>query len=114
MNAIAAIRLFADKKQPSERQLAARHANALRIADKIEHMIAQGYRVHDHVGDVVEKVDKRPGGDIIFVMREGGNIIQFMKDPTFDNGAMDSISDFNASFAGWTFIDPRDIKPLKV
>jgi hypothetical protein len=38
----------------------------------------------------------------------------FMNAKDYDNGAMDSIPEFNASFAGWTFFHPKDIKALKI
>lgn len=105
---------FRDKRPPSDVQFAARRTNALRIADKIRSKLDQGCRVFDDLGDEVLDVSYRDNGDIVYRHREGGQIIQFLNDKTWDNGAMDSVADYTASFEGWSFVHPRDIRPLKV
>lgn len=102
------------KKYPSKAQFAARHANAVRIADKVSALIAAGYRVFDELGDQVLSAVKREDGDVVFTHKEGGNVAMFIADPSLDNGAMDSIGQFNRFFDGWSFIHPKDIKALRV
>lgn len=112
MNA-AAMRLDVAKKVPSDRQFDARRANALRVAGKISGLLDSGHRIYDEEGDALVKVDVRKCGDVVFEFREGGNVVYFLNDKTFDNGAMDSIADFNVQFSGWTYIHPTDVRPLE-
>lgn len=103
-----------ERKTPSEKQLGARQANAARIACRIADLIASGHRVFDETGDQVLRTVVGKGGDVLFEFRDGGNTVMFMNDSAFDNGALASIPEFNASFAGWTFLHPRNIRPLKI
>jgi hypothetical protein len=102
------------KKLPSTAQFAVRHTNAVRIADKVSALIAAGYRVFDELGDQVLSAGKRDDGDVVFTHKESGNVAMFINDPSLDNGAMDSVSQFNGFFDGWSFIHPKDVKPLRV
>jgi hypothetical protein len=102
------------KKVPSDRQLQVRQANAVRVADKISGLIATGHQVFDEAGDQILEVIVGKGGDVLFRFRDGGNTVMFMNAKDYDNGAMDSVKAFNASFAGWTFLHPKDIRPLKI
>lgn len=102
------------KKFPSKAQFAARHANAVRIADKVAALIADGYRVFDELGDQVLGAGKRDDGDVVFTQKESGNVAMFIADPSLDNGAMDSIREFNRFFDGWSFFHPKDVKALRV
>jgi len=104
----------AEKRVPTARQFSVRQANAERIANRIGKLIGTGHRIYDDEGDEVTEVMRRPNGDIIYVFREGGNVIMFLADSTWDNGAMDSVADYNASFAGWSFVHPKHIRPLKI
>lgn len=103
-----------EKKTPSDKQLEARQANAARIAAKIADLIVSGHRVYDASGDQVLKTVVGKAGDVIFEFRDGGNTVMFMNDKGYNDGAMHSIAEFNASFAGWTFLHPKNIKPLKI
>lgn len=103
-----------EKKTPSDKQLEARQANAARIAARISDLLASGHMVFDASGDQVLKTVVGKGGDVIFEFRDGGNTIMFMNDKGYNDGALDSIAEFNASFAGWTFLHPKNIKPLKI
>lgn len=103
-----------EKKTPSDRQLAARQSNAARIAARISDLLVSGHRVYDEAGDQVLKTVIDDGGDVLFEFRDGGNTIMFMNDKEYDNGALESIPEFNASFAGWTFLHPKNIKPLQI
>jgi hypothetical protein len=105
---------FATKRVPSERQHAARLANAMRIAAKVSAFLETGHRVFNEDGDELTKVSTRENGDLIYAFRDGGNVIMFLNDRNMDNGAMERIGDYNASFSGWTFFHPKDVKPLKV
>lgn len=103
-----------EKKTPSDKQLEARQSNAARVAARISDLLASGHRVYDETGDQVIKTVVGKGGDVLFEFRDGGNTVMFMNDKGYDNGALDSIPEFNASFAGWTFLHPKNIRPLKI
>jgi hypothetical protein len=102
------------KKSPSATQFATRHANAVRIADKVSGLLSAGYRVFDELGDQVLNAGKRDNGDVVFALKDGGNLLMFVNDPTLDNGALDGVREFNKSFDGWSFLHPKDIKALRV
>lgn len=101
------------KKMPSERQFSARYANAVRIAEKLAALLASGHHVFDKAGDRVDSVTEYDRY-IAIAFRDSGSVIYFIKDKRMDNGAMDSISAFNALFEGWTYLDPSNIKPLSI
>lgn len=102
------------KKIPSKSQFEARHANAVRIAEKVSGLISAGYRVFDEFGDAVLGAEQRKDGDVVFSLKDSGNVLMFVNDPSFDNGAMDSIPTFNGFFAGWSYLHPNDVKTLRV
>ncbi|NTF16912.1 hypothetical protein G6L37_00535 [Agrobacterium rubi] len=102
------------RKIPSDAQLSSRRENAARIANKIADLISSGHKVYDDKGDQVLQTVVGKGGDVIFTFVEGGNTVMFMNDKNYDDGAMTPIPEFNASFSGWTYLHPRDIKPLEI
>lgn len=102
------------KRVPTWREFSARHENAKRIATAVAAKLAEGCRVFDEDGDELQEVQFRGNGDLVYSFREGGNIVLFLANREFDNGAMDTIAEHRAKFAGWTFIHPRDIRPLKI
>jgi hypothetical protein len=100
------------KEIPSETLMAARLANATKIADRISGLIEAGHRVFDEDGDEVVRVDRRPNGDLIYRFKERGSVMMFMNDRTWDGGALDEAAAYTDSFAGWTYIHPSHIQRL--
>lgn len=86
---------------------AARFANALKAAEYINKMLDAGYVIH---GDEGAKVyDCRINSHEIVMKTDDGNVILYLNDKEFDNGALTKIGDFNSQFDSWTMIAPHDV-----
>jgi hypothetical protein len=97
----------------------ARWNNAVKIAEKINGYLAQGFIIFDEENEMVEfPFEIREDSEIadcngIFrKIGEGCVLMHFLKDMEADNGYYDKIADYNAPFKKWKIIDPRFTKSL--
>jgi hypothetical protein len=95
--------------------LAARAANARRVGEKIKALIEQGFIVYDDDGSVVKKVHL-DDGDLAFGygFSDTTRFMYFINDPELDNGAFDTIPEFNAQFIDWRAVNPADIRRIEL
>jgi len=83
--------------------------NAVRIANKINHLLEQGYIVYDSEGDRVRHSFQVSEEEILLPLSDNFKILYFLRDTELDNGAHTKISDYNDMFKNWMFVHPSNI-----
>lgn len=92
-----------------------RYRNAKRIMDKINDLIAQGYRVIDEDNNVVEQIIEEDD-TISYTTKQFPDARDslFVNDVEWDDGIHTTIKEFNKRFEDWTYLNPKYIKKLKL
>jgi hypothetical protein len=93
----------------------ARHNNAIRIAEKVNALVDNGYLIFDDQGErlVGRFVFEDEERNVFFAYEDSScKIIYFLNDLDFDNGIYDTVAEYNEQFADWSFVHPKHMKQL--
>jgi hypothetical protein len=90
----------------------ARWKNALKIADRINNMIFNGYKVFNKDGDVQEAFIIEDNKIKQYDSFTGVMLGWFENDPDLDNGSNTPIKEYSAYFKDWTAVHPKYIKRI--
>lgn len=93
----------------------ARWQNALKIANKINLYLEQGYLVFNDDNEIITGRFRITEDEITLLPEKDKNSCvygYFLKDKEWDEGMHTTIKEYNEPFKKWRFVHPKDIKRL--
>lgn len=95
----------------------ARLDNAVRIANRANELLKEGYLIFDKDGSRIEKfVVEDDGEDIkvcyMYPERPNCRIVVMLGNPDYDDGLHTPVAEYNKYFDSWKIINPSDCKPF--
>lgn len=92
----------------------ARWQNALRIANKINSFIDEGYLVFNDDNEIITGRFRITDKEIVLAPDKDSRCVYgyFMNNKDWDEGIYTPIKEYNEPFKKWKFVHPKDIKRL--